>query len=203
MKGLKHHKRVEVLDDIINMNNMAATERGRYTIARWLEKVYMDDFNVSVTLEEELNEIKEKLPGFLQENGIKTKTSTCKDTQASHRLSNHGFISTTSILRESKNSLSYSKEGDKGEDINDGVLIKNNPEGIEQYSTTKLQEVEDSMLDNGKEDKKEGVNDGPFVCNTPKIARQSSNESVPTSAASATSKAYNNATRMYLNSPNY
>ena len=58
-----------------------AREKGQHTIARMLENVHIDDYNYSVTTEEELREIEENLPGFMHENGLITKALTRKGTR--------------------------------------------------------------------------------------------------------------------------
>ena len=46
-----------------------AKEKGLYNVARVLESAYVDDCNSSVSTLEDLEEIKQKMPGFMSDHG--------------------------------------------------------------------------------------------------------------------------------------
>ena len=76
-----------------------ATQRELHTIAKVLESAYVDDCNCSVATVQELKEIKEHMPQFMQEHGFPTKALACTGEAAPQELSDTGFINTAGYSR--------------------------------------------------------------------------------------------------------
>ena len=66
-----------------------------YNIARVLESAYVEDCNSSVSTLEDLEEIKQKMPGFMNNHGIPIKALAWTGEKAPEELTSNGFINTT------------------------------------------------------------------------------------------------------------
>ena len=65
-----------------------------YNIARVLESAYVEDCNSSVSTLEDLEEIKQKMPGFMNNHGIPIKALAWTGEKAPEELTANGFINT-------------------------------------------------------------------------------------------------------------
>ena len=71
-----------------------AKEKGLRSIAKVLESVYVDDCNSSVATQEELEEIKQRMPEFMNSHGMSIKALARTGKEAPVELSADGFINT-------------------------------------------------------------------------------------------------------------
>ena len=68
-----------------------AREKGLENIAKVLESVYVDDCNSSVATQEELDEIKQRMPEFMNSHGMPIKALAWTGEEAQEELSADGF----------------------------------------------------------------------------------------------------------------
>ena len=71
-----------------------AREKGLENISKVLESAYVDDCNSSVAIQEELDEIKEKMPEFMINHGMPIKALAWTGEEAPEELSADGLINT-------------------------------------------------------------------------------------------------------------
>ena len=71
-----------------------AKEKGLESIARVLESAYVDDCNSSVATQEELDEIKQRMPEFMNSHGMPIKALAWTGEEAPEELSADGLINT-------------------------------------------------------------------------------------------------------------
>ena len=67
---------------------------GLENVAKVLESAYVDDCNSSVATEEELEEIKREMPGFMVDHGMPIKALAWTGEDAPDELSADGMINT-------------------------------------------------------------------------------------------------------------
>ena len=71
-----------------------AREKGLESIAKVLESAYVDDCNSSVATQEELEEIKQRMPEFMNSHGMPIKALAWTGEEAPEELSADGLINT-------------------------------------------------------------------------------------------------------------
>ena len=71
-----------------------AREKGFENIAKVLESAYVDDCNSSVATQEELDEIKQRMPEFMNNHGMPIKALAWTGEEAPEELSADGLINT-------------------------------------------------------------------------------------------------------------
>ena len=71
-----------------------AKEKGLENIAKVLESAYVDDCNSSVATQEELEEIKQRMPEFMNSHGMPIKALAWTGEEAPEELSADGLINT-------------------------------------------------------------------------------------------------------------
>ena len=71
-----------------------AREKGLENIAKVLESAYVDDCNSSVATQEELDEIKQRMPEFMNSHGMPIKALAWTGEEAPEELSADGLINT-------------------------------------------------------------------------------------------------------------
>ena len=71
-----------------------AKEKGLENVAKVLESAYVDDCNSSVATQEELEEIKQRMPEFMSSHGMPIKALAWTGEEAPEELSADGLINT-------------------------------------------------------------------------------------------------------------
>ena len=71
-----------------------AREKGLENIAKVLESAFVDDCNSSVATQEELDEIKQRMPEFMNSHGMPIKALAWTGEEAPEELSADGLINT-------------------------------------------------------------------------------------------------------------
>ena len=69
-----------------------AKEKGLENVAKVLESAYVDDCNSSVATQEELEEIKQKMPEFMSSHGMPIKALAWTGEKAPEELTDKGLM---------------------------------------------------------------------------------------------------------------